>query len=352
MAKTLCPNCGWSPIPANAEECPACHEPFAFVPSFKRARRLDRMAVPLGDDEGGNTIMGGTVFTGAVSVHPRQAVAVFLAAGFAWLVRASAAMGEGAPGWTWALVGAALLSALLLYIRRGPSKLLAQFSALGFVFAALLLGYPELMRSTPLMYAINGAVALLMVSGEPGPARRWVGFGLGLLTAALAIASLALPAAPGPDRAGGRRRQELVSEEFGFRLRLPSGFRLLEPGDVTTFRAPPVGNRADVTVAAPGLVARLTVSRDPAQLPASCETHHRSLGGAVGAQPLREAAPAALGPDAVVYPLVLGTGAQGKLACGLSPDGRFLALAVVSTRGDVDTAQLAFVDVGAGLRLQ
>lgn len=348
MAKTLCPNCGWSPIPANAEECPACHEPFAFVPSFKRARRLDRMAVPLGDDEAGNTIMGGTVFTGAVSVHPRQAVAVFLAAAFAWLVRVSAAMGEGAPGWTWALVAGGLLSALLLYIRRGPSKLLAQFSAIGFVLSALWLGYPELLQSTPLMYALNGGVALLMVSGEPGPARRWVGLGLGLLTAVLAIASLAFPAAPRQNDGRRERRQELVSEDFGFRLTLPSGFHLLDAGDVATFRAPAAGNRSDVTVAAPGVVARLTVSRDPN----SCEDHHRSLGGAVGAQPVREPAPAVLGANAVVYPLVLGTGAQGRLGCGTSADGRFLALAVVSTRGDVDTAQLAFADVGAGLRLQ
>ncbi len=221
MAKTLCPSCGYSPIPHGAEECPACHEPFAFVPAFKRARRMDRMAVPLGDEEGGATLMGGTVFTGAISVHPKQAVGVFVFGAFAWVMRASGAMGEqAAPSWTYALVGAALLSALLLYLRRGPSKLLAQFTALGMILGALFLAIPHLLQTTALMFAAHGVVSLVMVAGEPGTGRRWVGLGLGLLTAVLGMASLAI--GPRPERpAAPSRRQELVSQEFGFRLALP-----------------------------------------------------------------------------------------------------------------------------------
>lgn len=351
MAKTLCPSCGYSPIPHGAEECPACHEPFAFVPSFKRARRMDRMAVPLGDDEGGATLMGGTVFTGAISVHPKQAVGVFLLGAFAWVVRASGAMGQPSPRWTYGLVAAALLSALLLYLRRGPSKLLAQFTALAMVLSALFLGLAHPLHSTPLMYAAHGVVALVMVAGEPGRARRYVGLALGILTAVLAMASLA--SAQGPDRPSPTsRRQELVSEEFGFRLALPPGFRLSDPRDLSTFPLAPTGNRTDVTVSAPGLMARLSVLKDAVELFPGCQAQLRGLGGAPAPQPLNYPAPAAFGPAPIVYPLNLTTGATGKVACAVLRDGRFLSLAVVSTKGDTATADLAFAEVGAGLRLQ
>jgi len=353
MAKTLCPSCGYSPIPDGAEECPACHEPFAFVPSFKRARRMDRMAVPLGDDEGGATMMGGTVFTGAISVHPKQAVGIFLIGAFAWLVRASGAMGEkAAPAWTYALVGAGLVSALLLYLRRGPSKLLAQFTALAMVLAALLLAVPEVLRPTPVMYALHGVVALVMVAGEPGPTRRWAGLGVGALAAVLGIVSLVVGQDGRPSAPSSSRRQELVSQEFGFRLALPPGFRLLEAREVEAFPAAPAGNRTDVTVGVPGVLARLAVIKDRHPLGDGCQEALRQLGSVGRPDPLRYPAPGTFGADSAVYPLSLSGAVQGKLACAVLADGRFLTLAVVSTRGDSASADRALAEVGAGLRLQ
>ncbi len=352
MAKTLCPSCGYSPIPHGAEECPACHEPFAFVPSFKRARRMDRMAVPLGDEEGGATMMGGTVFTGAISVHPKQAVGVFVIGAFAWVMRASGAMGEqAAPSWTYALVGAALLSSLLLYLRRGPSKLLAQFTALGMILSALFLAIPHLLQSTALMFAAHGVVALVLVAGEPGPGRRWVGLGLGVLTAVLGMASLAIGSRPERPTAPSRR-QELVSQEFGFRLALPPGFRLLSAQEVSVFPAPPSGDRTDVTVGVPGVQARFAVSREDRSLDDGCQQALRQLGSTARAEALRFPAPRTFGADSAVYPISLSGGAAGKLACGALADGRFLTLAVVSTDGDTADSDLAFAEVGAGLRLR
>jgi hypothetical protein len=349
MAQTLCPSCGYSPIPDGAEACPVCGEPFAFLPEHKKRLRDMAAIIRRDEDEASATVMGGTLVTGELSIHPFQALLVFVIGAAAWLLRAPGLLGPTtAPLWPLALVALQLLAALVLYLDRGPAKLFAQFVALACALCALALALPDPLRPTPILYAAQGISALAMVAGEPGPIRRWAGLALGASLAASAVVSLAVP------RPGGAVRQELVSDDLGYRLLLPEGYRHLSTADIPAALSAAASSPGVIAFGQAGIVGLLEVGRpEGAQLIGECQRHHASLGATNAPEPLAQAAPPALGTGALVYGIDWQSGGgAGRLACARLADGRFITLAVIAPGGQASLAASAFDAVGAGLTLQ
>jgi hypothetical protein len=104
MPETLCPKCGHSPIPAGSEACPACGEPFSFLPMYQRAQRqrVDKRREADVDME--QTVFGGNL-TGEVTAHPGPMAAVFFVGAVAWFLRVGGVVGELREP-LWALRGA------------------------------------------------------------------------------------------------------------------------------------------------------------------------------------------------------------------------------------------------------
>ncbi len=353
MAQTLCPACGYSPIPDGAACCPVCNEPFDSLP--QRKKRLRDMAglIRREEEEADATVWGGTIVTGDLGVHPKQAIGVLAAGAAAWLARAPGLLEPmTAPMWPMVLVALQLVTALLLWLTRGPYKLLAQFSGIACAICAIVLGLPDPLRPTPLLYAAHGIAALVMVFGEPGATRRWVGLGLGSALAAGAAVSLAFqPLAPARPRGV---RQELVSDDQGYRLLLPPGYQRIAFQDVPAAFSAAASEPGAIAFGQAGILGLLEVGRPQgAQLIGECQRHHALLGGTNTPEPLAQAAPSALGAGALVYGLEWrGEARAGRLACARLADGRFVVLAVIAPGGEASFAASAFDAVGAGLTLQ
>jgi len=193
-----------------------------------------------------------------------------------------------------------------------------------------------------------------MVLGEPGATRRWVGLGLGSALAAGAGVSLAFQTIAPPAPAPGRVRQELVSEDLGYRLLLPPGYQRFSVQDVPAAFAAAAAAPGAIAFGQAGVIGLLEVGRPQgAQLIGECQRHHALLGGTNTPEPLAHAAPSALGAGALVYGLEWrGEARAGRLACARLADGRFVVLAVIAPGGEASLAAAAFDAVGAGLTLQ
>src|SRR4051812_40613508 len=113
MAKTLCPSCGFSPIPHGASECPRCEEPFDFLQAHKKGRVK---FVDKNDDEEQEMTSFGGGLTGAVTAHPWPAATVIAVGAVAWFFRAAGIFGAPDPLWTYGIVLLNLIGALLLVI--------------------------------------------------------------------------------------------------------------------------------------------------------------------------------------------------------------------------------------------
>ncbi|MBZ4400518.1 zinc ribbon domain-containing protein [Myxococcus sp. AS-1-15] len=358
MPQTLCPSCGHSPIPRGASACPACGEPFDHLQSYKKVgrTRLDRLGDAV-DDEA--TVFGGDLVTSAVSAHPGPVAAVLGAGAAAWFLRAGGVLGSlQDPAWTYGLVALDLVLALVLVLNRGPVKGIAQTG-----LAVQLVATAWLARGAPtapvhVAYFALGLVALFLVVGEPGPARRHAGLGLGLATALASAVLLALPGT-GASLGGGGVRQLLVGSELGYRLELPVGWERLTREQLSAHLPLPAatlhGSGVGFGDMARGRYGFLWVERSTGvKLEAGCQ----GLLSAVGTgEEARTASPAALGSRSKLYTLSTSAGARGTLGCGLLPDGRLVGLAVVAAgSGDAqpgDTGgQESFAAVGEGLALQ
>ena len=213
MDQTICPACGFSPIPEGAERCPECDEPFAVSPrEAARGHWRPPDSEPITD-------VGGTL-TSAVTAHPVQPALVIGAGAVAWLVRATGLLrvpAESPLVYAVALLGG--LTVVVLLLNLGPVKRVAQLAMLvqlGFVgvFAG-----PELLQLRHLLFAAHALVAFSMVAGEPGNRRRDLSMGLGLGVAMLAVVFW-YRGAPMQTTV----RQELISTELGYRLLLPPGY--------------------------------------------------------------------------------------------------------------------------------
>lgn len=353
MAETLCPNCGYSPIPAGAEACPECHEPFGFLQMHKRAKRkfVDRER---DHEDMEATVFGGNL-TGEVAAHPWPASLVLFAGAVAWFLRVGVFNPLQEPLILFGLVLMDLVLALLLLINAGPGRVLTQLGMVVQLGVAWWLGRKSLEAPLHVAFLAHSALSFLMVTGEPGPLRRYVSLGLGLGAVGLAALALALPLGTKP-AAAGADRQKLVGRELGFELDLPSGWGRLERAQLEPHLVLPAATLTGSGVAfgnaQQGRFGLLWVDRKADQtLLGGCQEILKSVGGGTG-KPLTRAAPAALGGKALVYELRTGSGAQGALGCGQLEDGRLVGLAVVAVPEEREGGEAAFAVVGEGLALQ
>lgn len=352
MPDTLCPACGHSPIPAGADECPVCHEPFAFLQTHKKAKNrfLDRRD----GDTGARTTFGVGV-TSELGAHPYQAATVALLGAVIWFLRASGVFGTPElPQWAFALVLGDLVLALLLVLRMSAARLPGQLLMIAQTAAALYLGREALLNPLHLMFAGHAVVGLILLSGEPGGIRRQAGLFGGVLLAAAAVVFMLVARAGGD----GTPRQELFSQQGGYRLLLPSGYARAQPAELQVHlkvpqTTPVTASHVGFNSASARAVGMLLVNRN-AEVPVigGCQTLHHDLGGTNVPRPSAHRAPAALGDPAVVYEIRTFSGAEGLLACG-RPDGeRFVALTVLSVNRSAEEGAEAFDRVGAGLSLK
>ncbi len=347
MPETLCPRCGHTPIPGGSEQCPRCHEPFSFLASHKRKhlRLVDGRTV---NPQGEATEIGGNI-TSVLTEHPREPAAVLALGALLWLVKALplGVGGEVAP-WGAVLFALGAGAAVLLLVRRGPARRLAQLAAAAQLGAA---GYLAVRQGLSLWSAaalLHGGVAVSMGVGQMGDVRRVRSFIAGMALGGAALLFTFVRAAQVPPE------RKLVVEGYGLSLTLPEPLHALPaarllphlviPDDLGTGRAVGFG---DAGARAYGL---LYADRDgDAQLISGCQRLRRLLGGAEDAQPLRRAAPRAFGREALVYPFDTRTGARGLLACGRMEDGRMLALGLLDASAGGGT--VAFDALGEQLRV-
>lgn len=355
MAETLCPNCGYSPIPAGAEQCPECNEPFGFLQMHKRAQRkfVDRQR---DHEDAEATVFGGNL-TGEVAAHPGPAAAVLFAGAAAWFVRVGVFTVTQDPPWAYGLVLMDLVLGLLVLVNAGPAKVLSQVGMVLQLAVAAFLGRAALMAPVHLVFLAHAAVALVMVTGEPGAARRYAGLALGLGAAALAVPFLMWPLGlKQTSGGGGGERQMLVGRELGFQLELPAGWGRLGREQLEPHLALPVATLTGSGVAfgdaTQGRFGVLWVDRKAdLTLTGGCQELLKAMGGEPG-KPLAQPAPTALGGKALVYELRTRGGAVGSLGCGQLDDGRLVGLAVVTAATGAEGGEAAFAAVGAGLALQ
>lgn len=109
MAETICPRCGFSPIPSGAQLCPKCRRPFFVV-----ERSYENTNVTA-------TRAGG--LTGSVTANPSAIVAALVVGAAFWVVRCAGLLGTPVePQWAYAVAGAQVLAAMLLLTTSGPAK--------------------------------------------------------------------------------------------------------------------------------------------------------------------------------------------------------------------------------------
>ncbi len=174
-AETLCPSCGFGPIPEGQETCPACSTQFAANPLFKRAAKAGGQGVrkDQADLEATRTTLGG--ITGSVEANPVPTAAVLVGSTFAWVVRCVGMLSDR-PQALWPLGVAAIQMgvAMLLVVSAGPARALAQMVALLQIASAYLAGGSPVAQ---VGYGGVGVALLVMTVSEPGDVRRWVGTG-------------------------------------------------------------------------------------------------------------------------------------------------------------------------------
>jgi hypothetical protein len=358
MPETLCPRCGYSPIPAGTEACPKCGEPFSFLPMYKRAQR--KMVDKRRDHEDiEQTVFGGNL-TGEISAHPGPIAALFFVGAAAWFLRAGGVLGTlSEPIWTYGLVLMDLVLGLLLVLNAGPAKVLSQVGMLLQLAAAGFLARQAPLAPVHLAYLAHAAVTFAMVVGEPSATRRYAGLGLGSGVALLGVIFLAtgVGLSAGATAPSAASRQLLVGRELGYRLELPAGWGRLTPEQLATHLPMPAatltGGGVGFGDVAQGRFGVLWVDRE-SEAPAKggCQRLLQAFGGNPASAPSAKVAPQALGSKAQVYELRGVAGARGSFGCGQLADGRLVGLAVVAASTEPDAGEAAFAAVGSGLALQ
>lgn len=344
--ETLCPKCSFSPIPPGAEQCPRCHEVFAFNPLYLRSKKV------MVDEQQGldfeATLMGG--LTGAVSAHPAPAATVLALGAALWLIRAAGLIIDlREPTWLFGLAAAELVGATVLMANIGPAVLFAQGLGVVHLAAAFILGAPQSPHT--LASASIGVVVLAMTIGEPSRARRLGGLGAGVACACAAAASLAF--ATDPPAVGPLLIDDL---RIGYQLVLPAGWKRMTrpellphlplPSDDLDTQYLGFGSAGTRTF---GLLALTSVEDDAKILPACADWVHR-LGALNDPQPIAFAAPAPFAQPSFIFDLRLPSGAAGRLACGRAKT-RLASLAVVVADPTPGTGAAAFEQVTGGLTL-
>lgn len=346
--ETLCPKCGFTPIPERAEACPKCGDVFSFNPLYKAAQR--RM---IGKHEAldyESTTRGG--LTGAVSANPGPAAAVLTLAAAIWLIRgAGLLVALREPAWLFWLAGAELVAATFLMANLGPAALFAQAVAGLHVAVAFVLPGEQPLALHTLLSALVGLIVIGMTLGEPSKGRRRAGLAMGVLAAAGAIAALAwaTQAPPAPP--------EVIHDlRVGYQLVMPPGWKRLSADELAPHLPLPNEDLDNKYIgfgsAAQRTYGLLTISGgEDFVLLAACEEQLRRLGARGEATPLKFTAPEGLGKESLVFELRTASGALGRLGCG-RVGKRFVALGVVVTDPTPGLGEAAFERLGATLTVR
>jgi hypothetical protein len=349
MPETLCPNCGFSPIPRDAEECPVCHQAFAFVPRYKRGPqgRLDPKRAEVEAEE--STTYGGAI-TGAVTAHPYPTAGAFLTGAVIWFLRGSGLLADlNEPAWVFGAAIADLIVPLMIIVNIGPAKVAAQFVAGAQILIALYLGRHDLGHPTHILYAAHGVALLVMVVGEPGIFRRTLSLTMSGAIAAAAAAVLGLV---------GMRASisELGGPQQGYRFSLPPGYIAMTRDEIRPAMRLPPGKAVPFGDPSARVFGVISLGDDSAaQLIGGCEALHEAMGGTDEVKPLARPAPPGMGVATLVYSLHTSSGGVGRLACAKRPDGKLVGFAVVLLGADPvvseGVSEQAFDSLGAGFTL-
>ena len=216
--ETACPNCAHSPIPADADRCPACN--VAFKVGGGILRHADREVIA----QSGGTVIGGLdLLTSDAEAHPGTAAATLAAIG---VYAAALGLGllPGASDPNAYVLLACIEVALAIGLQSMPSfaRPLVIVSAPMQCAAWLYLGRHALGSFATLGPAAAPLLVLASVTGATGPRRRSA-----ILAAVLGIAAYAATAqhqrfaGPGP---------RLLAPAAQLSLQLPPGFEPLESG--------------------------------------------------------------------------------------------------------------------------
>jgi hypothetical protein len=346
MPETICPNCGFSPIPRDAEECPVCHQTFAFVPRYKRGPqgRLDPKRAEVESEEA--TTFGGAI-TGAVTAHPYPTAGAFITGAVIWFLRGSGLLADlNEPGWVFGAAIADLIIPLMIIINIGPAKLAAQFVAGAQVLMALFLGRHDLSNPVHILYAAHGVALLVMVVGEPELFRRTLSLSMAGAVAAAAVAVLGL--------VGMRTAaSELGGQQQGYRLSLPPGYIAMTRDEIRPAMRLPPGKAIPFGDPSARVFGMISIGEDSATpLIGGCEALHEAIGGTDEVKPLARPAPPGMGSATLVYGLRTTSGGVGRLACAKRTDGKLVGFAVVLLGADPSVSEgvseQAFDALGAG----
>ncbi len=346
--ETLCPKCGFTPIPDRAEVCPKCAEVFSFNPLYKAAQR--KMIGKYEALEVTATLRGG--LTGAVSANPGPAAAVLALGAVLWLIRGAGLLVDlREPSWVFWVAGLQLGAATFLMANLGPASLMAQFAGAVQIAASFFVTSDQPLALHTLLSALVGAVVIAMTVGEPSAARRSAGLAVGGIAGLAAIAALAWATAapPAPPEVIGDLR-------IGYQLVVPPGWSKLSaeelaphlplPNDDLDHKFVGFGSKAERAF---GL---LTVAGgDDFELLPACEEHLKRLGSLSDPVPLAFTAPEGLGSQSLVFALRTASGALGRLGCG-RVGKRFVALAVLVADPTPGPGEAAFAKIGSLLTVR
>lgn len=332
--ETLCPSCGFSPIPEGAERCPKCNKAFAY-------ERVEYTNVTA-------TRAGG--LTGSVTANPVPTAIALGVGAFLWTVRAGGFLSDvGDPPATFLVAALNVVALVLVMTTSGPAK---HAGALAGVVELLAVGLRyDAPAAVSVACALHGVTLIAMTVAEPGALRLKVGAGVAGAAGVVGLGALLWAVAPKPES-----RVVLRDDVAGFTLTLPPGWTGAREVDVAPHLVLPWDGGKTVNYAfrrdSPRQVGVLTVSRDeqPA-LDEACRDALAKLGVTVALPPLDGPAPPSLGEVARVSELKTKSGALGRFGCGLV-GARLVALAVVSQDPAPGVGAEAFELVAGGLAVQ
>lgn len=332
--ETICPSCGFSPIPEGVERCPKCHKAFAY-------ERVEYSTVTA-------TRAGG--LTGAVTANPVPTAVALGVGAFVWTVRAGGFVADvGDPPWAFLVAALHVVALVLVMTTSGPAKHAAALAgAIELLAVGLLFAAPA---GLSIACAAHGLTLIAMTVAEPGALRLKVGAAIAGLAGVTALAVLVVGLAPKVEP-----RAVLRDAAAGFTLTLPPGWKAAKEADVAPHLVLPWDGGKTVNYAfrrdSPREVGVLIVSRDeqPA-LDDACRAALAKL-GVTGLLPAVDGpAPRALGDVAHVSELKTKTGASGRFGCALV-GAKLVALAVVSQDPAPGVGAAAFELVAGGLSVQ
>ncbi|MEW5742430.1 MAG: zinc ribbon domain-containing protein [Myxococcota bacterium] len=334
MPETLCPSCGFSPIPEGAEKCPKCGKAFAY-------ERVEYTNVTA-------TRAGG--LTGSVTANPvPTAIALGLGA-FFFTVRAGGFLGDvGDPPLVFAVAAVDVVALVLVMTTSGPAKHAAAFA--GFVELFATLWAQAAPPPVTAACALHGVTLIAMTVAEPGPARLKVGAGVAGAAFLFGLFALIWSVVPKPES-----RVVLADEAAGFTLTLPPGWRAAKEAEVAPHLVLPWDGGKTINrgfrLDSPRQVGVVIVSRDEQpELEKACRDALATLGVTRALDKVDGPAPPSLGEVASVFELRTKSGAAGRYGCALIGT-KLVALGVVSQDPTPGVGAAAFELVAGGLSVQ